>query len=88
MHGGISAPWPPRFPAISSTRFGFVSPRALQMPRSVWGKASGQPRARIAMYCAVHSPMPGRSRRPRHRCLHVAACLQADFSFGDGAPEG
>src|SRR5277367_6816406 len=45
--------------AISSTRFSLVSLRALYMPRSVCGNASGQDKERIAMYCAVHSPMPG-----------------------------
>ncbi len=33
-----------------------------RMPRSVAGKASGSRNARRAMYCAVHSPIPGIAR--------------------------
>src|SRR6266545_2443153 len=39
-----------------------VSPSAFISPKSVCGNASGQESARIAMYCAVHSPTPGRAR--------------------------
>src|SRR5258708_38863301 len=45
--------------AFSKMRFGFFSLSAFIIPKSVWGNASGQPNARMAMYCAVHSPMPG-----------------------------
>ena len=34
---------------------------AFRMPRSPAGNASGSPSARMAMYRAVHSPMPGRA---------------------------
>src|SRR5207245_8375388 len=48
----------------ASTRRAPVSPSAFITPRSVCGNASGQDNARIAMYCAVHSPTPGSARRP------------------------
>src|SRR5438309_3563989 len=46
----------------ASTRRAPVSPSAFITPRSVCGNASGQDSARIAMYCAVHSPTPGSAR--------------------------
>src|SRR5215470_3462333 len=48
-------------PAASTAR-ARVSPSAFITPRSVCGNASGQESARIAMYCAVHSPIPGNAR--------------------------
>ena len=45
--------------AMVRSRAGDDSPRPRSRARSPWGKASGQPRARMAMYWAVHSPMPG-----------------------------
>src|SRR6266853_1536920 len=48
----------------ASTRRAPVSPSAFITPRSVCGNASGQESARIAMYCAVHSPTPGSARSP------------------------
>ena len=40
-----------------------VKSKAHRRPRSVDGKASGSPRARMATYCAVHVPIPGISHR-------------------------
>ena len=47
--------------AVSRSRDADVSPDALSKPRSPAGNASGQRSARMAMYCAVQSPIPGSS---------------------------
>ena len=52
---------PPRFPRLRSNFKLLCSPafrRALQKRNGHPGKASGSPNARMAMYCAVHVPMP------------------------------
>src|SRR5580765_4643504 len=48
--------------ARDSSSRGLVTPEARSSPRSLDGNASGSPRARIAMYCAVHAPIPGTSQ--------------------------
>ena len=40
-------------------------------PRSAAGNASGSRKARIAMYCAVHGPMPGSAQQLRHGLVEV-----------------
>ena len=42
-----------------------TSPRLSRTATSSFGNASGQRKARSAIYCAVHAPMPGNSvKRP------------------------
>ena len=59
-----------------------VSPDALSNPRSPAGKASGQRRARMAMYWAVQSPIPGSSCEAPGDRLGVGAGLQVDLLAG------
>src|SRR3954451_10339191 len=45
-----------------SSSFALRIPAACSNPKSLAGKASGSPKARIATYCAVQLPMPGNSQ--------------------------
>ena len=62
MHNGVGPPRLPDAKRAPSALRAFFSPIAFSTPWSVCGKALGQERARMAMYCAVHSPTPGRLR--------------------------
>ena len=65
MLGGVGAPGPPGLGAGESSagvgRRPSASASARIRPMSAAGKASGSRSSRMAMYCAVHSPMPGRA---------------------------
>jgi hypothetical protein len=77
-HHRVTAPGPPGLRRRLGRARGGLScctPSALCSATSPAGKASGQRSARMAMYCAVQSPMPGRpSARPRGR--HIGAAVQ------------
>ena len=64
--GRIGTPWSPALGSARSSRdvglFPNASVKASNRPMSPAGNASGSRNSRIAMYCAVHSPMPGRAR--------------------------
>src|SRR5439155_16205372 len=47
--------------AVLARTLADFNPDAFTSPRSVAGNASGHRKARIAMYSAVHGPIPGRS---------------------------
>ena len=61
VHGCIRTPRAPGFGRIAKPTHGRLAPDALSNPRSPAGKASGQRKARMAMYWAVQSPIPGNS---------------------------
>ena len=66
---------------------GRFRPSAFITPRSVCGNASGQASARIAMYCAVHSPTPGSARSLLQRRLDVGVRHQHELAVGHRARE-
>ena len=70
--------------ARSRSRCGDLSPVALSKTRSPAGKASGQRSARMAMYCAVQSPMPGNACKARGRLHGVGAGSQIKLAAFHG----
>ena len=69
---------------MSRSCCGDFAPAALSKTRSPAGKASGQRSARMAMYCAVQSPIPGNACKREAGCNGVGAGLQVKLSAGDG----
>ena len=57
------------------------SPNARFTPKSVCGKASGQDKARMAMYCAVRAPIPGIA------CSCVIVLTTSACGFSTNTPE-
>lgn len=53
----------------------------------MWGNASGQASACIAMYCAVHSPNPGRARNAASVRAAAACCALCPVRGGLAAVE-
>ncbi len=60
---------------------------ARRTPRSLGRKASGSARARIAMYSAVHGPIPGSCKQPRAHLGAVAAGVDHELPRGERARE-
>ena len=68
-------------PALGSARAGLAE--RLHHAEIGAGNASGQASARIAMYCAVHSPIPGQRAQCRERRLDVGTRRQVEAAFDD-----
>ena len=86
---GVGAPRPPAFGASqqgrrrrAARRPPVAAPRS--SPTSAAGNASGSRRARMAMYCAVHSPTPRQRAQARDRRFDVGRRSDRRVGIGQG----